>query len=83
MEEHEESNGIHKRSISTQHISSSTTDATIGSLSRIHPVATSPSSSLTNLATIGAELRKSDPSLHRKKANVRANEIPTLTTLST
>lgn len=66
----EVSNGVPKRSISTQHISSNSNANTIGSLSRIHPVA-SPGSSLTNLATIGAELRKSDPSLHRKKANVR------------
>jgi len=65
----EEPSGGPKRSVSTQHIASSSNANTIGTLSRIHPVA-SPSSSLSNLLTIGAELRKSDPSLHRKKASV-------------
>jgi len=60
-----------KRSVSTQHIASNSNASTIGTLSRIHPVA-SPSSSLSNLLTISAELRKSDPSLHRKKASVSA-----------
>ncbi|XP_065905410.1 microtubule-associated serine/threonine-protein kinase 3-like isoform X2 [Dysidea avara] len=64
----EDPTGGPKRSVSTQHIASSCNASTIGTLSRIHPVA-SPSSSLSNLLTISAELRKSDPSLHRKKAS--------------
>ena len=67
----EDPTGGPKRSVSTQHIASSCNASTIGTLSRIHPVA-SPSSSLSNLLTISAELRKSDPSLHRKKASVSA-----------